>query len=136
MQSLVTLFHNSLGRLAKRVTSASLLAVTVLAMLLSAADLTGKWDAKVETPAGSGNPTFTFKQTGETLTGTYSGQLGESPLTGTVKGNEISFSFEVAPQGDKLKVLYTGKVQADGKLAGKLEIPGLAEGTWTAERLR
>jgi len=50
-------------------------------------DVTGTWAFQVETSGGSGTPTMTFKQDGEKLTGHYSGQLGEAPLTGTVKGN-------------------------------------------------
>ena len=33
--------------------------------------------------------TSAFKQEGKTVTGTYKGQLGEAPVTGTVKGNEV-----------------------------------------------
>ena len=43
-------------------------------------DVTGKWAFAVETAAGSGTPTMTFKQDGEKLTGHYSGQLGEADL--------------------------------------------------------
>ena len=35
-----------------------------------AADITGKWEFHVEADAGTGDPTFEFKQTGEKLTGT------------------------------------------------------------------
>ena len=33
--------------------------------------------------AGSGTPIFVFKQSGEKLTGTYSGLMGNAELTGT-----------------------------------------------------
>ena len=56
-------------------------------------DVTGKWAFNVETGAGAGAPTMTFKQDGEKLTGHYTGTFGESDLTGTVKGAEIAFSF-------------------------------------------
>ena len=36
-------------------------------------DVTGKWTFEVTTSAGSGMPTVTFKQSGDTLTGHYSG---------------------------------------------------------------
>ena len=39
-------------------------------------NLTGAWTFTVNTSAGSGTPTITLKQDGETLTGHYSGQLG------------------------------------------------------------
>src|SRR5262245_13559096 len=54
-------------------------------------DVTGAWNVTVETDAGSGNPSFNFKQEGEKLTGKYKGLLGEFDLTGTVKGDKIEF---------------------------------------------
>ena len=56
---------------------------------------------------------MTFKQSGEKLTGQYAGQLGEAPLKGTIKGNGLSFSFDVAVQDSKLHVVYTGTVDKD-----------------------
>src|SRR6185503_8047671 len=38
-------------------------------------DVTGVWIFTVESPAGKSNPTLTFKQDGEKLTGQYSSQL-------------------------------------------------------------
>ncbi len=66
-------------------------------------DVTGKWAFNVETSAGAGAPTFTFKQDGEKLTGHYTGTFGEADLTGTVKGADITFSFTVDAQGTALK---------------------------------
>src|SRR4051812_13726272 len=43
----------------------------------SRVDVSGTWTMAVETAAGSGTPTIVLKQDGETLSGHYSGQLGE-----------------------------------------------------------
>src|SRR5262249_3632691 len=45
-------------------------------------DVSGAWSVTVETEAGSGNPSFTFKQEGEKLSGKYKGAFGEADLTG------------------------------------------------------
>jgi hypothetical protein len=116
-------------------------AVLMLALGLSAArgaaqakvDVTGKWAFNVETSAGAGAPTFTFKQYGEKLTGHYTGTFGEADLTGTVKGADITFSFTVDAQGNSLKETYTGTVDKD-TMKGKLVIEGLGEGTFTAKK--
>jgi hypothetical protein len=97
-------------------------------------DVTGKWAFAVETGAGSGNPVMTFKQDGEKLTGHYSGQLGEADLTGTVKGQDITFKFTVDAQGTTINAVYTGTVDANGSMKGKVELAGLGEGTFTAKR--
>jgi hypothetical protein len=115
--------------------------VLMLALGLSAArgaaqtkvDVTGKWAFNVETSAGAGTPTFTFKQDGEKLTGHYTGTFGEADLTGTVKGADITFSFTVDAQGTAVKETYTGTVDKD-TMKGKLVIEGLGEGTFTAKR--
>ena len=96
-------------------------------------DVTGKWAFNVETAAGAGSPTFTFKQDGEKLTGHYTGTFGEADLTGTVKGADITFSFTVDAQGNSLKETYTGTVDKD-TMKGKLVIEGLGEGTFTAKK--
>ena len=108
-----------------------LLAATTL---LVAADITGKWSATVETDAGSGAPTFTFKQSGESLTGTYSGQLGEAPLTGTIKGDDVEFSFKAAPQGESVIVKYKGKLVGANQIKGTVDLGGMATGTFNATK--
>ena len=98
-------------------------------------DVTGKWAFNVQTDAGSGTPTVTLKQDGEKLTGHYSSQtLGEADLTGTVKGNEIKFSFSADAQGTSLNVTYTGTIESKDSLKGTVDLGGLAQGTFTAKR--
>jgi hypothetical protein len=97
-------------------------------------DLTGKWTFNVETGAGSGTPTITLKQDGEKLTGRYSGQLGEADLTGTIKGQEFTFKFTVDAQGNNLECTYQGTTEGKDALKGKVDIAGLANGTFTAKK--
>lgn len=97
-------------------------------------NITGDWSVTVETSAGSGNPSFTFKQDGEKLTGMYKGQLGEGSLTGTVKGADISFSVKVNAQGQDLTIVYTGKIESKDGMKGKVVLGELGEGTWTGKR--
>ena len=93
-------------------------------------DLTGTWLLTVETDAGSGTPTFVLKQDAEgKLTGTYTGQLGETELKGTVKGTEFHIEFSV--QDNVVK--YDGKIENE-TLSGKVAIGTLATGTFTGKR--
>ncbi len=118
---------------------AAIAAVLCVASIVNAAqatkvDVTGKWAFNVETAAGSGTPTMTFKQDGEKLTGHYSGQLGESDLTGSVKGADITFTFTIDAQGTMIKATYTGTVESKDSLKGKVVLEGLGDGTFTAKR--
>jgi hypothetical protein len=112
------------------------LASLLLLMLtpLLAADVTGTWIFDVELSVGSGSPTFVLKQEGDKLTGTYSGSLGESPVTGKVEGDKIELSFEINTEGQKLKAVYTGTIKSDTEMAGKADYGGVGEGTWTAKK--
>jgi hypothetical protein len=109
----------------------SFLAVTLFAVNVFAADISGTWEANVQTSAGNGTPTFVLKQDGEKLTGTYAGTLGNAPVTGTVKGNDVTLEFDVSGT----KVTYTGKIDSAGKkMEGTCDYGGQASGTFTATK--
>src|SRR5260370_30566412 len=90
-------------------------------------DVTGRWLFEVETDQGSGSPTFTFKQDGEKLTGTYKGAFGEASLQGTVKGNAIDFSFKISGQGVEGVANYKGTIEKE-TMKGTLNLGDLASG--------
>ena len=106
----------------------------VLAAACFGADLTGRWTAEVVTDAGSGNPSFEFKQEGSKLTGAYSGQLGEAKVTGTVEGQKVSFSFTAEAGGQSLTVRYEGTIENDNLVKGKVDLGGMASGSFTLTR--
>jgi hypothetical protein len=96
-------------------------------------DVSGKWNAKVDLGSQGGTPSFVLKQDGEKLTGTYSGQLGSSDLTGTVKDNTVKFDFQVMG----ITVHYEGKVSDDGAaIEGTCDYGGQASGTFKAVKVK
>lgn len=106
----------------------------LLCCCAAAADLTGSWEGEVVTDAGTGNPSFTFKQEGSKLTGTYTGMLGEAKLAGTVEGNKVSFSFTADAQGQTLKVQYEGTIENENLIKGKAILGEFGSGTFTLKR--
>ena len=112
----------------------TILLFALLSTWAFAADISGKWVFQVQTDAGSGSPTFVFKQAGEKLTGTYSGTFGSADVNGTVKGDEIQFAIEIDAGGQKATINYKGKIQADGKMSGSVELAGMGSGTWVGEK--
>ena len=82
----------------------------------------------------TGTPTVTLKQDGEKLTGTYSSQvLGEQQLTGTIKGNDITFGFQASFDGNAVKVTYTGTVDKD-TMKGSVSFGDMGGGTFTGKK--
>ena len=123
---------NSLRRMLLAVSAAAAVLLTTGAVAADA-NLTGEWDVSVETQMGTGTPHFSLKQEGSKITGTYKGQLGQAPVTGTVKGNEFTLQFEVEAQGTDLVVIYTGKLEA-GTISGKAKLGDFGEGTFTGKK--
>ena len=103
----------------------------ICAALLTAADLTGTWSANVTLDAGSGTATFKFTQSGEMLSGSYVGTFGEAMVTGTVKGDQVEFSFDAGEAG---KVVYKGTLDGTTKMKGSCEYGAVGKGTFVAER--
>jgi len=104
----------------------------LLAFAAFAADISGTWEFNVETSQGSGSPTFEFKQDGEKLSGTYSGMFGKAPISGTVKGDAVEFTFEV-PNLDG-KVHYKGTLDGATRMKGEVEYGDVGTGTFTAKK--
>jgi hypothetical protein len=123
------------GREGRREWSAKRTAAATLAPAGSDArlDVSGTWAFAVETSAGSGTPTITLKQDGEKLTGQYSGQLGEAPLTGTLKGAAIEFAIDLNVQGTAVHVVYSGTAEKTS-MKGTVKFGDLADGTFTAKK--
>jgi hypothetical protein len=105
--------------------------VLTLALTLFAADMTGTWSASVVLDAGNGTATFKLTQMGDTLSGTYSGVLGDAKVTGTVKGDQVQWSFQSDQAG---KVVYTGTLDGTSRIKGTCEYGALGKGTFTAEK--
>jgi hypothetical protein len=109
-----------------------ILAFVILpALALMGADLTGTWSAAVVIDAGSGTATFAFKQTGDALTGTYTGTFGQAQVKGTVKGEQAEWQFDNEQVG---KVTYKATLDGASKMKGTVEYGQLGKGTFTAEK--
>lgn len=83
----------------------------LLAGLIVAADVSGKWSGQVPGRGGEGaTATFVFKADGEKLTGTMTGPQGEMPIQdGKVSGDKVSFSMT----GGNAKILFEGAMSGD-----------------------
>ena len=98
-------------------------------------DLTGKWAFAVVTDNGTGTPTVTFKQMGDSITGHYSSQtLGEQDFKGSVKGNQLTFTMAVSMQGQALTLTYTAVIESKDSLKGTVDFGGYGGGTFTGKR--
>jgi hypothetical protein len=79
------------------------------------ADVNGTWKLKVATKDGSTfEPTLKLVQTGGAVSGTYTGEQGDTPLTDAlVLGDEFTFEVTRQKDGKVYKLRYQGKVNGD-----------------------
>ena len=91
-----------------------LFSVLALAASMYAADITGKWTGKMETPNGSRDVNMAFKADGAALTGSVSGRNGDTPIeNGKIDGDTITFTVTRKFNDMEMKTNYTGKVAGD-----------------------
>ena len=95
--------------------------------------VTGDWDAAMNTPGGVRNFKLVFKADGEKLTGTVKRAAGDVPLAGTIKGNDVQFSYTINYNGNDLTISMTGKLDGDS-IKGTVSFNGGSEEEWSAKR--
>lgn len=59
------------------------------------ADVDGSWDCTVKSPLGDQKLTLTVNSDGGSFSGTASGAMGSSDVTGTVEGNTIKWQQQM-----------------------------------------
>lgn len=94
----------------------------------SASNLSGTWGVQYIGSQGPIKMTFVFKQTGEKLTGDYSGPFGPRKVTGTVKGNKVVFGWEMSGNrsgngGPTFVVAFKGAIESATKMIGTVGNP-------------
>jgi hypothetical protein len=112
---------------------------TVGLALIFAADVSaqksiaGEWDAEFNTPGGPQPLGLIFKVDGEKLTGTAKRSRGDVPITGTIKGEDITFSYTIDYNGNPVTLTFTGKVKGDA-MSGTVSFNDSASDEWSAKR--
>jgi hypothetical protein len=95
--------------------------------------IAGDWDATFNTPGGPQPLGLIFKVDGEKLTGTAKRSRGDVPLTGTIKGDDITFSYTIDYNGNPVTLTFTGKVKGDA-MSGTVSFNDSASDDWSAKR--
>jgi len=118
---------------AMTIITAAFLFAASLTVGAQSTNVSGNWGLTFETPDGPAKPSLVLKQEGEKLTGTYKGQFGESPLEGTVKGKEITFTVKVKAKGQEFLFEYVGAIE-DGMMKGKVKLGDMGEADFSGGR--
>lgn len=118
-----------------------LAAVVVLVALASTAaaavfhDLSGRWMLAVVTDNGTGYPILELKQEGERISGTYtSNAMGHRAISGTVRGDTLSFVLAASGAGEGVVLTYTARIIGTDSLHGSVDFAGMGGATFTGKR--
>lgn len=96
--------------------------------------LTGVWAFTIHSEQGTGTPTVTFEQVGESVRGHYSSTLfGDANLRGTLNGKEITFTVSADWEGGKQALNFTGEYDGSGAMEGTYTTT-FGNGAFTAVR--
>lgn len=103
-------------------------------------DASGTWQVKCSSDAGMFDGVLQLKREGSTVTGTWSGTLGNArPVTGTWREGYVELSFPAEwPNGQLGKsgsatAILAGWIDGDAA-SGRMKVEGRADGRWTAMR--
>jgi L-seryl-tRNA(Ser) seleniumtransferase len=99
-----------------------------------AADLSGRWDVRIEYLAGTSTHVLHLKQQGNRIEGTHQGEFVSRDLGGTIEGDQIRLaSFYTERNGDSLNFQFAGKAAGD-EMSGTLDMGEYLQAKWTAKR--
>ena len=111
----------------------SVVAVTATAQRIFA-DVSGKWTMSVNTPNGLMESTATFKQAGDTLSGTLESDIGKTNVTGTVKGDTVRFAFAIDMQGQQLSLTASAMLKDKESMDGTVSAAGMGDFPMTMKK--
>jgi hypothetical protein len=81
----------------------------------------GYYNIEIDTPMGKQEAKLNIKTAGNKLTGTMENAMGKNDITGTVKGNDLSWEMELNSPMGNMKLEFTGKVTG-GEIIGEVKL--------------
>ena len=99
-----------------------------------AADLTGRWDVRIEYFASTSDHVLHLKQQDGRIEGTHQGDFVSRDLGGTIDGDQVRLSSSYTERhGDSLQFRFDGKLAGD-EIKGTLDMGEYLQAKWIAKR--
>jgi len=98
------------------------------------ADFAGTWNVTVEGPQGPMGSVLTLEQKGDTLSGKFSSEIGEAPVSGMVKGDSVKIALGLDMGGQQLSLQITGALKDADNMGGVVEAVGMGGFPFVATR--
>jgi L-seryl-tRNA(Ser) seleniumtransferase len=99
-----------------------------------AANLTGRWDVRIEYAAGSSIHVLHLRQDGNAVEGTHQGDFVARDLAGTISASDVRLRSNLGGQtGDALAFTFTGTISGND-MSGDLDMGEYLAAKWSARR--
>jgi L-seryl-tRNA(Ser) seleniumtransferase len=95
--------------------------------------VSGAWQVEIQFVAARSTHRLQLLQNGSRLTGSHQGEFATRDITGTISGDTVTLSSNLAARGDTAPFRFTGKVAGDA-ITGTLDLGEYLGATWTAAR--
>ena len=122
--------RNTEGNVIKRLYSIAFIFLLAAPLLLAQdfqsnnsqpANIGGDWQISWQARNGSQQASMQIQQDGSKLSGTFQDASGSSSVTGSMAGNNVSFSVQI--QGRPMSLAFTGTIDGD-KMSGTFQPQG------------
>jgi len=120
------------GRLLASLAVSALILTAGVAAASAQTSVAGDWVLTVNGPQGTVDTDASFKQSGEKVTGTFSSQLGETNVEGTMSGSTLSLAFSVVTQNGPIDIRMTAEV-AGSEMKGTIDF-GMGTADFTGKK--
>ena len=121
------------SRMTRRTASVLAFLLVSAAPVFAQADVAGEWAVTFQTPSGPEDFTMFVAQNGAKLSGRFTSDVGEFPLTGSVDGSHVKIVWSLPERGKLLEITFTGTIEGDS-ITGTAKLDGLGQGPMSAER--
>jgi uncharacterized pyridoxal phosphate-dependent enzyme len=93
----------------------------------------GAWSVKIQYPRGIGEQTFLLEQSGNSVTGTQTGEIYNAKLSGVVHADTVELHSNMEVPGNSIPWTFKGKVNGNAA-SGSLTMGEYGGATWSATR--
>jgi len=109
------------------------LAMCVVVTPAAAQSVAGEWNAQYNTPGGTREFKVFIQVKGDSLSGTVKRPVGEVPLSGSIKGDAVTFAYTIDYGGNALVLTVTATLAGD-TMKGTVDFGGNASESFSATR--
>jgi len=93
----------------------------------------GNWNLTMQSPMGAREVKAELAASGGALSGSFIGEQGAAPVSGTVDGNAVAFAATVPSPMGQMELKFSGTVDGDS-MTGTVQFGAFGSGAFTGAK--